>query len=305
MRNPRDLLAQPKTVGVLCAIGATLLGLAYMAAAGAPLRYLLINAGALALGLATLPLVAQLPLLRSSGVAVLAGGGALLATALFGNSIEGAARWVAVGPLTVQVSLIVLPAMILAFARHPDAVGAVGMGLTAIALALQPDRAMAGVLAAGLAAVTMRKPDRATLLALLSAGAAFAVTLVRADALPAVPFVDRILYSAFGVHPLAGVAVVGGACLLALPAPFGWLHDREHARVHLAFGTLWAGIVAAAAIGNYPTPVVGYGGSAILGYLLSVAVLPRSTRPATIDLTRFKPDRTRRPNDPHLRTRIA
>jgi hypothetical protein len=33
-------------------------------------------------------------------------------------------------------------------------------------------------------------------------------------------------------------------------------------------------VVAAAALGNYPTPLVGYGGSAVLGYLLSVALLP-------------------------------
>ena len=32
--------------------------------------------------------------------------------------------------------------------------------------------------------------------------------------------------------------------------------------------------MAAAAIGPYPTPVIGYGGSAIIGYLLSLAMLP-------------------------------
>jgi cell division protein FtsW (lipid II flippase) len=39
-------------------------------------------------------------------------------------------------------------------------------------------------------------------------------------------------------------------------------------------------VIAAAAIGNYPTPLVGYGGSAILGYLLSAALLSASTRGA-------------------------
>jgi hypothetical protein len=37
-------------------------------------------------------------------------------------------------------------------------------------------------------------------------------------------------------------------------------------------------VVAAAALGNYPTPLVGYGGAAVLGYLLSVALLPSGAR---------------------------
>jgi len=40
------------------------------------------------------------------------------------------------------------------------------------------------------------------------------------------------------------------------------------------FGVAWLGMVVAAALGNYPTPLVGYGGSAILGYALSLSFLP-------------------------------
>jgi hypothetical protein len=46
---------------------------------------------------------------------------------------------------------------------------------------------------------------------------------------------------------------------LAPPAP----HDTELV------------VLAAAALGNYPTPLVGYGGSAILGYLLCLIGLPQ------------------------------
>jgi hypothetical protein len=41
--------------------------------------------------------------------------------------------------------------------------------------------------------------------------------------------------------------------------------------------------VLAAALGNYPTPLVGYGGSAVLGYLLSVALLPGGARAASAE----------------------
>lgn len=277
MTDGREPLLQARQAGIVCAIAATSLGVAYMFAADAPFRYLGINAGALALGLATFALLAHVPPSRlQSGALVLAGGVALMATAMFGIRVEGAARWVGFGPLTLQISMVVLPAMILAFAKRQDALSTIGIGLAAVALALQPDRAMAGVLAASLAVLAASKTSRATLLAFVVAGLAFGESLLRPDALPAVPYVDRILYSAFDVHLLAGLAVVAGACLLVAPAAIGWSRAGEHTHVHLAFGVVWASIVIAAALGNYPTPVVGYGGSAILGYLISLSLLPRA-----------------------------
>ena len=278
MMNTRD----SRTVGVLCAVAATALGLAYMAAAEAPFRYFGINAGALALGLATVALLSRLGVGagRPSGYLVLGAGVALLATALFGLPVEGATRWVRFGPLSVQVGLLLLPAMIVAFARDRNAIGATGLCLAAFALAMQPDRAMAGTLAASLLALVLARPDRPSIAASVAAACAFGVTLLRADDLPAVPYVDQIFYSSFAAHGLAGAAVVGGACLLLIPAIVGIVRDPSNRPVHLAFGATWLGIIAAAALGNYPTPVVGYGGSAILGYLLSVSFMPRSARSA-------------------------
>ena len=50
------------------------------------------------------------------------------------------------------------------------------------------------------------------------------------------------------------------------------------APTYAAFGAVWLAVILAAALGNYPTPLVGYSGSAILGYLLSLLGLP--PRPA-------------------------
>jgi hypothetical protein len=87
-----------------------------------------------------------------------------------------------------------------------------------------------------------------------------------------VPFVDGIFYSAFDVHPLAGASLLLGAALLIVPALLG-LSDPAQRVPAAAFGAVWLAIIAAAALGNYPTPVVGYGGSAIVGYMFSLAVL--------------------------------
>jgi cell division protein FtsW (lipid II flippase) len=282
MGQPVRWFNDARAIGLACATGATLLGLAYLTAAGAPVHYLVINAVALILGLVAFPGISKAGSEGASwfGPLMLVLGVALLGTALFGISADGASRWIRLGPLAIQVSLVILPSMLVAFACRRDLVASAGMALAVIALALQPDRAMAGVLAASLACLAVLRPERGVNLLLVLALAGFGVTLVRPDTPPAVPFVDQILYSAFDVHPLAGAAVLTGALLLVVPAIVGWVRDRESRLSYAAFGAVWAGVVVAAALGNFPTPVVGYGGSAILGYVLSLAFLPRPVRAA-------------------------
>ena len=258
MKTNSTLLRNPRVVGVACAVAATGLGLLYMAAAGAPAIYLAVNALSLVLGLTLFALIRPTALTtRLSGGVLVVLGSLLFATALFGASVDGATRWVRVAGLSLQISLVVLPAMLVAFARGRDLVGTIGMILAAVALALQPDRAMAGVLVAALAVLAMVRPDRWVVSTLVVAIAAFTTTLLRPDSLPAVPYVDQILYTSFQVHALAGFAVVGGALLLILPAVLGLRLDLQNREVQAVFGTLWLGMVAAAALGNYPTPVVG------------------------------------------------
>jgi hypothetical protein len=279
---------EPRTIGLASAIAATLLGAFYLVAAGAPARYAVVNLAALLLGLVGLGALdkAGLAAGRASGRAALVLGGALLATALLGASAEGASRWIWVGPLSVQVSLVVLPFMIVCFARRRDPAGAAGMALAALALALQPDRAMAGMLVLALAATAASRRDLWSMSGLLAAAAAFAFTLARPDALPAVRFVDSVVFTSFAVSKPAGAAVLLGLVLLVLPAIAGRSKAPGDGAAALGFGAVWTGILAAAVLGNYPTPVVGYGGSAILGYVLSLAAFaPRAAagRPGLAD----------------------
>ncbi|HEY5723834.1 MAG TPA: hypothetical protein VIT45_16100 [Allosphingosinicella sp.] len=273
---------RPRTLALVCGAGAVGLGMAYMAAAGAPSRYLIVNLAALILGaslwLALGRAAGTGP--RQPGAMILALAATLVLTAFFGMAADGATRWVSVGPLNVQVSLVVLPVMILLYSREPQGIGTAGMGAAALALALQPDRAMAGVLAAGLIALLLARPGRLPLVAAGSAVAAFAWTMIVPNTLPASPYVDRILFTAFDIHPLAGLAVVAGAAALAAPALAALRGGTDERPALIAFGACWAAVVAAAAFGNNPTPLVGYGGSAILGYLLSGALLPGGAVPA-------------------------
>ena len=271
----------PRAAGIACAVGATGLGMLYLTMAGAPAIYLMVNGLALVMGLAAVGLAWTAGWDRHlSSEIVLVLGVALLATALFGLSADGVTRCIRVGGLSVQVSLVVLPVMLVSFARCRTRYSTLGVVLAALALALQPDRAMAGVLASALAVLAVSTRDPRVLLALAGAAAGFAATLLRPDAPPAVPYVDQVLYTSFDAGILAGLAVTGGALVLVVPAMLGWRHDPDHRDVYAVFGVIWLGTVVAAALGNYPTPVVGYGGSAVLGYALSLSLVPPKRLPS-------------------------
>lgn len=298
--------ARPRLLGLICGAGAVGMGMAYMFAAGAPARHLLVNMAALVLGASLWLALGRLAGSRlvGAGPAVFALALSLLLTALFGVAVEGASRWVSVGPLTLQISLIVLPVMIVLYARRPDAIGTAGLIVAAGALAAQPDRAMAGVLLAGLLGVAAATRNRFTMTATAAAAFAFGWTLLTPETLPAVPYVDRVLYAAFDVHPLAGVAVVIGALALIVPALVGIFRGAGERSAFLAFGGCWLAIVVAAALGNFPTPLVGYGGSAVLGHLLSVALLSndaRQTGGASTSETAMDDDRSAAPTNLDLR----
>lgn len=275
-----DLFARPRLLGLICGAGAVAIGIGYMAAAGAPNSYLIVNLAALILGAS-----AWMALSRTAGSGLSAAGPAILAlavpllsTATFAPATEGASRWLSVGRLNLQVSLIVLPIMIVLYARRPDRIGTAGMIAAALALAIQPDRAMAGVLLAALLALVLATRNRPAMAAAAAALLGFGWTLLKPDSFPASPFVDQILFTAFDVNSLTGFAVMAGAAALMAPALPGASRRTVERQALFAFGACWLAIVAAAALGNNPTPLVGYGGSAVLGYFLSAALLPSRSR---------------------------
>jgi hypothetical protein len=257
---------------------ATGFGLLHLGLAGAPANYLVMNAAALVLGLIVAGMLALLPRagrawIEASIVAIAIG---LLLTAIAGATVDGATRWVRVGGLFVESSMVLLPVMAIGFARTRGSAGAAGIAIAALALALQPDRAMAAALAAGMLALLVSRPERNVVLAAAAGAAGLVAALLRVDALPAAPFVEHVFSAAFAATPVAGFAACLGVAALMVPAVIGYRRGGQERDAYLVFGTVWAAIVAASALGNYPTPLVGYGGSAILGYTLCIAALPRA-----------------------------
>ena len=116
--------------------------------------------------------------------------------------------------------------------------------------------------------------NRQVALVLAASALGFLTTLVRADSLPPVRFAEGVFTQTWQMHPLLGIAVASAGALLLLPAAAFCTRHEDAVRQCAVFGAIWLAIILAAVIGNYPTPLVGYGGSAIIGYLLSACMLP-------------------------------
>lgn len=282
--NPQSFGTAPRDpiIGIACAIAAVALGTVHMTLGGAPDRLIIVNLAALLIGIGLCLWLSQSRHLKGERIALIAPllGTSLLATALLGLQADGASRWISVAGLIVQPSLLFVPVLVMLHARGGSGWTVAGLALAIAGTAAQPDRAMAGVLVGSLVVLALMRRERRDLWLALGALVGFVVTVVRPDRGGISPFVDQILFSSFEVHPLVGVGLAMGALLLVVPAAVQAMRAGDRTTA-LVFGTTWSLVVIAAMLGNYPTPLVGYGGSAIIGYLLSVAFIrPPSTTAA-------------------------
>lgn len=258
-------------------------GLVAIRLAGGPTPALIVQAGALAAGALIAVGLAFNPWRPGpKGAAVLIGVCLALLFATLGDAGSGVHRWIAVGPVMLQPASIVLPFVVwaLAVARTNWWAGALA-GAFALGLAIQPDAASATALLLALIALAavrgrVAAPD---ITALLMALAATVWSWTRVDPLPAVAHVERVVPEAFAANPVVGTAA--GLMLILLPLPFA-LRAIAGGQNALSAGLagLWIGLVAGNLFGNYPAPVVGYGASLVVGWLVSLGLVLSRARPA-------------------------
>ena len=256
-------------------VPALIIGLAVMSRAGVPAGIWIRNLAATLVGVLVVVAARGLRTSRTPRTALrpwlVAPALALLWVTLLAPGIDGVHRWLGVGPLQLHVGAVVLPSLLVLLAGLDWAHSAAVAVLTVTATLLQPDGAQAASFAAGWCVWAGMTHGRraATVLAVVAvlAGAAW----LRPDPLGSVAHVEEIVGLAFGQGPLWGVL---SFCALALlPAPF-LMSRKQWAGAALA--VYMAVTIAAAWLGNYPVPILGYGISPILGYYLAVALLTGS-----------------------------
>ena len=247
----------------------TLGGLAYLAAFGAPVRLVAVNAGALVLaslwavwgGLPSEP-KARL------GFAAL-GAGLLFLPVVIGPDVGGVSRWVRAGPVLVHSGALLLP-LVVVLASRAERFGPAVLGIATAALAVQPDAAMlAGLAAAGAVLAAAHRSVGFALVAAAGAGLA-ALTFGRGTLEPQV-FTEDVLVQVWHSAPLAALAL---AALLFLAAPALLLRTGQIPRTEAAaLAALLVTLGAMACLAAFPFPLIGYGASPILGFGLALSAM--------------------------------
>lgn len=253
------------------AVGA---GCILLAALGAPSRMPAMNGAALLIGLTG---VAALWASRRAGASAKVGDLTLLVasglvplTALVGPQTDSVARWLTVGGLTIQPGMIIVPLIALGLALRASPVRSASVAVAALGLAMQPDPGCAFMLLLGVAAPLIARNARptTTLVAATAAAIGFAGAISRNVVLPPAPFVEQVIQDALQAGSLTTLLALG-AIFPMLLAGFG----RPPRAPHLAFLGVWIAALAMALLRPYPTPVVGFGGSGVLGFILSAGLL--------------------------------
>jgi cell division protein FtsW (lipid II flippase) len=210
---------------------------------------------------------------------VLSAGVLILYTAIEGHAANGVSRWLSIGGtgISIQPSVMLMPAMLIAAAILRNALATIGVALAFLGLAFQGDAllAFASAMAIAISLLAARRTYWLTFVLLVYALLCCLVALRNAVTLSPVAHVDQALQSAFAWTPFAGFAVLVMAILTILPPQKNLArHMRKNTSVQI-HAAVWGTLIAASALGLQatPLPLLSFGGSAIIGFFLSLALI--------------------------------
>lgn len=284
MKNQLSSRMAPVFVGI---IPAFFVGAAIMLVHGAPWSMPLLNLGAVLIGFVGVGLgAAKLSALTfRHPLAIVLSGLTAIALSFHDEGLQGVHRWVRLGPLRLHPAAIVEPLYLLALAvlwqERKTAVALMGLVMGLALHIAQPDAGQATALA--LAAIALaaipdeRKSARFVLLILAALGLIGA--WMRPDPLTGVPMVEEIVSHAFARSWALGIMSLVVLAMLPLTAMNLARHCRKNQRSWFYGWMLTAYFVACigvVAIGEFPTPVLGFGASPILGAILGMGLLASS-----------------------------
>ena len=244
-----------------------------MAYAGAAKTYLFTNAGAACVVAIVfygkLHVKRRSTLLAASFIAPV-----LLVLTFAGPAIDGVHRWIALGPVKLHVAMLVLPFLATSLFSHNKRGSAAVFTVVALAIALQPDRASALALLFMSLCWLLLTRERWPLVTFAVSSAALLGTILTADTLPSVPFVENVIGDAAAIHVSVAVLLLIGMLVPISALLYAGSRCEPDRRTALfAWSACLTGYFLASLVGPYPVPLLGYGVSPILGFGLALAIV--------------------------------
>ncbi len=276
----------------IVALPAVVIGAIAMKMSNVPNLYFVLNAACLLIGwLASCVAISRKAQARKNDAyGVIA---VILALVFYGLTfidpgISDVHRWISVGPISVYVSSVLAPVLIIALGtllerNHDLLVGMVTL-ITAVLLVLQPDASQVtafaipmGIILFGKTRSGNRSRNRNRSFSYLIGGALILLVFtswIRLDSLPAVMYVERIL----GLVMDMGLswAILGVLSLIVLPLPFLLLPAPDRKILSWGLGLYFGICIVSTFFGSFPVPLMGYGVSPIIGYLVAMTWLIRN-----------------------------
>jgi hypothetical protein len=208
-----------------------------------------------------------------------------IALTLLASGLEGVHRWLAIGPVRLNMSATLVPWLALGVvASSPGTrrLSLVLLGATQLIHFAQPDAAQATALAAGALPVLAGGTVVNRRIGIPAAAALWGVaaaTWSRPDPLPALVHVEGILAltASSGAPWVLGAVIAGGVLL----APFVLaIRTRSSvaSQVGAGFTLYLCTSVAATFFGAFPVPVFGAGAGPVLGWYAMASVLGAARR---------------------------
>jgi hypothetical protein len=196
------------------------------------------------------------------------------------SGMEGVYRWVSIGVIKFNISMIVLPIIIISSWHLLQVKSSWVTIITTIAvsvlLVIQPDASQLTGFSISMIVMLVSKTDKKSLRLFIVGILSTLIILswVYLDSLSAVAYVEGIL----GLLKNVGLTwlIIGCISLIILPVPFILFPPKNFKLPSICLGLYFIIILIATLLGNFPVPLMGYGVSPIIGYFISISWYTRA-----------------------------
>lgn len=210
-----------------------------------------------------------------------------LACVVLGDAVDGAHRWVALGPVHLQLTELAKPLFVVGVAvrleRHAYWSAIAVVAATALSIALQPDLVSAIVIAAATISAfrAARAPKRAAILAVLASVGPLVLAIAREPSAGPDLHTDRVLAAIAAHAGSLGVAAILVTLAAIVVRAVGLARSGAPSPVAAgAAAAIAAQVCAQLALGR-GLAVVSYGGSSVVAVFALFALVVRGSRRPT------------------------